>query len=95
MDEQYCDKCGCEMGWCEYEENNGLCDQCLKLEEELKEKVRLEDIELNEKARELGVEGLYRLVLEHQKLLKTHQRAIESLDNGDTHKAFRILNGYE
>ena len=34
MNEQYCDNCGCEIDWHEYEVNGGLCDQCLRLEEE-------------------------------------------------------------
>jgi len=52
------------------------------------------EMRLDMGAESLGVQGLYRLILEHKALLDRHQRAIEALADGENFKAYRILQGY-
>lgn len=68
-----------------------------RLEEERKyeEKKKAEEKKIDEKAKELGVKGLYRMVIKHEELLNRHHRAIEELGDGNSHLAYRILQGYE
>ncbi|SHH06236.1 hypothetical protein [Tepidibacter thalassicus] len=74
-------------------------DELLKfrLEQEKKweKEIEIEEKEIDEKARELGIEGLYRLILEHRELLDRHHRAIEELADGNSYLAYRVLMGYE
>ena len=49
---------------------------------------------IDEKARELGIEGLYCILLEHKNLLQRQALAIECLANNNSKDAFRALSGY-
>lgn len=55
-------------------------------------------MELNVKkseAEELGLEGLYRLILKHEELIKRHDRAIELLSDDNSFDAYRVLKGFD
>lgn len=58
------------------------------------ERMRQEAL-ISEKARKLGVEGLYRLILHNEELVKRHAKAIEALADGKTTAAYRYLQGWE
>lgn len=60
-----------------------------------KEEREKEEKAIDEQAESLGIKGLYRMIIQHKELLERHQRAIEVLADGDSHTAYRILNGYE
>ncbi|WP_176524644.1 hypothetical protein [Bacillus pseudomycoides] len=51
----------------------------------------------NEKqeAEKLGIEGLYRLILQHEELIKRHDRAIELLSDDNSYDAYRVLRGID
>ena len=51
--------------------------------------------EIDEKARELGIEGLYRMLIKHDELLERHGKAIDLLADGESHRTYRVLRGYE
>lgn len=50
---------------------------------------------INLKAQQLGVKGLYCLILKHEELLQRHNRAIEFLSDNKTLEAYRALRGIE
>ena len=63
------------------------CEKKWQQEREIREKA------IDEKAKELGLGGLYRLIQENEFLLKRHQEAIIELIEGNNHKAYCILSG--
>jgi hypothetical protein len=55
-------------------------------------------MELNiekQEAEKLGIEGLYRLILKHEELIKRHDRAIELLSDENFFDAYRVLRGID
>lgn len=50
--------------------------------------------ELDRQAEELGIKGLYRMILELQCLDAKKQRAIELLTEGNLHEAYKALQGH-
>lgn len=56
---------------------------------------REENARINKEVSELGLSGIYRLVLKQQELLDRHAKAIDALADGQNRLAYRILNGYE
>jgi hypothetical protein len=64
---------------------------------EIKWKIRIqnEDKELDREAEQLGINGLYRLLLRYEKIQDNHAKAIEALTYGRSKLAYRILHGYK
>lgn len=58
-------------------------------------KIKEKEKELDKKAEELEIKGLYRILLEHQEILQRHHLAIEALADGDNSRAYKVLQGYE
>lgn len=74
------------------EELRAYQKQC---EEEWEIERQKEETKIDQKAEELGVKGLYRLIKYHDTLIKRQERAIEALADSESHLAYRILRGYE
>jgi predicted RNase H-like nuclease (RuvC/YqgF family) len=71
-------------------------DELKKFQEEAEKKWAEENIKIeksiDKKARNLGVEGLYRIILNQKTQIDRLQRAIESLNNFE---AYKIMMGYD
>jgi hypothetical protein len=79
-------------GFEEYKEE--LLQYRLKCEAEWElERIKREK-ETDEQARKLGVEGLYRIVMQNKELLERQTTAINYLADGESFKAYRALQGY-
>lgn len=74
-------------------------DELKKFQEEWEAKWEAERMkkekQLDIEADELGVRGLYRLVLRLETILKRHEKAIEALADGNNLRAYKILRGFE
>ncbi|MCR8860368.1 hypothetical protein NQ113_24670 [Bacillus pseudomycoides] len=66
-----------------------------KREATRKEETQQKKEAINLKAQQLGLEGLYRLILKHEELIKRHDRAIELLSDDNFYDAYRILKGID
>jgi len=55
---------------------------------------RMRENSLDEEAEKLGIKGLYRLIKKHENLLERHRSAIIELSNGNSNRAYNILQGY-
>lgn len=49
---------------------------------------------IDKEAETLGIKGLYRILKEHNEILKRHERAIELLSDGKDLDAYKMLKGY-
>lgn len=66
----------------------------LQQEKIWEEQAEKRERKIDEKARELGIEGLYRILLEYENSLQRQRMAIECLANNNNTDAFRALSGY-
>lgn len=68
-----------------------------QMEQEMiwEEERRLQQENQEYEAERLGLAGLHRLVLGQTKVIERQQKAIEFLCDGEDHKAYRALRGWE
>ena len=72
-----------------------LMEHQRKCESAWNKKIEKEELDIDKKAEELGIKGLYRIILKNKLLLDRHERAIDALADGNNHLAYKILNGMD